>query len=1518
MQDELKSIISKIDSLRRWSKKGEVRPHKFILLLTILRLLRENPHRKNRFEFNDELERAFEETWREYIPPKWRPGLLEYPFFYLQSSGFWHLKIKDQELFNKYINSKSPRRRLTAKRISETVEYAYLEESLYEACLKKELNELIAEHLVDKLKHEIGNTVEEFSPQNYSMRPHETRAINSIQGRLKRLGQKVYLLPNYWIYDKKSNDYYECDIVLITVSGIYVIELKHWTGQIEVRPSRWRINSTRYRKDPHLTNAFKCRILKGICARAIPACADRLRVESVVVLTNPEIECIGASSPQTDKHNPTFDNLDDLFAYLRYRQKCQGDVLTHLQVDALYRELSKLQVEQPVSGYNFPGYEIVEKLTERPDLLEVLVRPLDSGIRGLQRFRIFIPDPDATPTERERFLARAHNTLKTVAKTGDHPNILKVWDRTGDDGIPVEGSDWSEFGTLADLIADNPGGLESEKAITIFEGILSGLEIIHDKDIVHRALKPDNILLIGDTPKLMNFDLAYHLEPEEEHITVLPDASKIKEEPYIAPEVFSKGDCIPASDLFSAGVILYQMLTDSRPFKRSTDLAKTKGRMTEEARQRLLRKGIPKDLSNVIDELIQLDMNQRPQSVAEVRELLTLTKESFIKPINQELRPGAHYDVYQIERLIGKGGEAQVYLARRVNLGFVALKLFNQEVPVERIYNEERAMKAVDSPFIVRCVDLGCWEKDRHFLVMNFIEGESLREVIRRGERPSFEKFIRVTRCLLQGVEHLHSGEQGIPWLHNDIKPENVLLRGDEAVLIDLGTARRPGVGTCMGTAGYIAPDLIDGADLNYCVGGDLFALGVTLFEWVVGKRPYSQTVVGEISLDVRKLRPDIPEAIASWLEKAIQTRAIDRFSDIWSMRKAFDDALKERVGDIDIEHEFTPQLPVTELPESTLPGNPFAVYLNTLHNLNPSNENTLAESQARNPFRGYIHVPNKITDFILDTISDIKPRHVILTGHAGDGKTMIGLETYLRLHNYPLDRKLENDLKAVEELDLPQGRRIIIIKDMSELAEDEKIKHLKSACSKEMKGTERYLIISNTGALLEAFEAYFGNSSRWAKEQSRILEALTSDPPSQLVIDEGKFEIINLSMLDNLQTAIELLKRMVSPDRWEECTKKDCVEICPIYLNAKLIRENWKIVSERVHYIYRRLFEYGQRLTMRQISAHLAYAITCGLDYDGVRSMANLPNPPSKNDFLFSNSFFGEGAGGKKPGTEQLKALRLLSQLNLGARPFPTLEHKLWGRDKEGDLLDLPSGLETLFNALCARGRMHTLPEDPNGIQPRNARRQIRRMVYFFAELGGELSDFIPVFLNSTALPHFVRWQRTGQWNSPLERERIRKGILHVMLEQFTGTRLPEDTPLDDIIITLNRGQFEIRQSAQIVLARFNAQDFIMELRKGNYRIGDVRFTPVLIKRGTNVELPLDLPFLDYVLMRHAGEVGQCLQTSFVNRLERFKNALLSLHEAEHQQKEDMLLVRLHTNNRFVTQTYSIDPKRGILEVYK
>lgn len=100
-----------------------------------------------------------------------------------------------------------------------------------------------------------------------------------------------------YLFDKQSNNYYEYDIILVAHSGIYVIELKHWSGHIRVEPYNWIINNTQTRTDPHKNNGFKCKVLKGIYQHNFKTYPN-VWVKSVVVLTNPDSNVDGASSPR--------------------------------------------------------------------------------------------------------------------------------------------------------------------------------------------------------------------------------------------------------------------------------------------------------------------------------------------------------------------------------------------------------------------------------------------------------------------------------------------------------------------------------------------------------------------------------------------------------------------------------------------------------------------------------------------------------------------------------------------------------------------------------------------------------------------------------------------------------------------------------------------------------------------------------------------------------------------------------------------------------------------------------------------------------------------------------------------------------------------------------------------------------------------------------------------------------------------------------------------------------------------
>jgi hypothetical protein len=152
----------------------------------------------------------------------------------------------------------------------------------------------------------------------------------------------------------------------------------------------------------------------------------------------------------------------------------------------------------------------------------------------------------------------------------------------------------------------------------------------------------------------------------------------------------------------------------------------------------------------------------------------------------------------------------------------------------------------------------------------------------------------------------------------------------------------------------------------------------------------------------------------------------------------------------------------------------------------------------------------------------------------------------------------------------------------------------------------------------------------------------------------------------------------------------------------------------------------------------------------------------------------------------------------------------------------------------------------------------------------------------------------------------------MHVFQEHFTGVRLPEGTESDHhLFVTLSRRSQDIRQSAQVVLARYPEDDFQVRLASSPNGAGGIRRDLILDGRTRSgaLVLPLGLPFLDYVMMRNQGEVGKDLQASYVDRLERFKGQLIRCSTSK--QGDDIMLVRLRTNHTFRRQIFAVRGNR-------
>jgi serine/threonine protein kinase len=257
---------------------------------------------------------------------------------------------------------------------------------------------------------------------------------------------------------------------------------------------------------------------------------------------------------------------------------------------------------------------------------------------------------------------------------------------------------------------------------------------------------------------------------------------------------------------------------------------------------------------------------------------------------------------YEVEREIGRGGNARIFLATDSNGQAVALKILHPEllvsVAADRFLREIKLCSRLNHPHIARLLDSGEQEWLVYY-VMSYAEGPTLRERLDGGQF-SIAETLRLAADLLDALDHAHS--QGI--IHRDVKPANVVMSSEGAILLDFGIARaviasgtdqltRSGI--AVGTSTYMSPEQITAlADIDH--RSDLYSMGCMLFECLAGQPPFhhrNEAVVLQLHLtqtapDVRTLRSDTPAELAAGIAKALAKAPKDRWRSAAEMRDAF------------------------------------------------------------------------------------------------------------------------------------------------------------------------------------------------------------------------------------------------------------------------------------------------------------------------------------------------------------------------------------------------------------------------------------------------------------------------------------------------------------------------------------------------------------------------------------------------------------------------------------------------------
>lgn len=326
---------------------------------------------------------------------------------------------------------------------------------------------------------------------------------------------------------------------------------------------------------------------------------------------------------------------------------------------------------------------------------------------------------------------------------------------------------------------------------------------------------------------------------------------------------------------------------------------------------------------------------------------------------------------------------------------------------------------------------------------------------------------------------------------------------------------------------------------------------------------------------------------------------------------------------------------------------------------------------------------------------------------------------------------------------------------------------------------------------------------------------------------------------------------------------------------NRTLLADTNSPTRQRLFLAYRRLQAYGVRLTMRQLSEHLAYCLTGGLDERRLCRAEILEQCIGPRQHIY-NLFFGGHHARPDSSVADMAAIRGIHEQELGAYPLPCMDKKLWhALPVDAVKLGLSPLVAPYLQQLIRQG---STQENPSA--GAEARLQARRLLYFCAcpdsdELQKRLQQ---EFLQSPGVLLHAGLHGQTRLESSLKRH-LQNCLFHVLQEHFTGIHLPASSrrhSRDTLYITLNRPTPLLRQSVQTVLCTVSwLENFDLCITRRK----DGRFS-LLLEGRRNLRdiapLELTIPFLDYILRRYDGAVGDLPRATFAQQLNTLKAQIL------------------------------------------
>lgn len=1062
-------------------------------------------------------------------------------------------------------------------------------------------------------------------------------------------------------------DAYEVDLVVVTGHAVCVIDAKGTRGRIDVAGFRWYPEGRDSFASPVRKLRSHARALKGLLERGNAQLAQ-VYVDHLVVLPDDSRLVDRSDRPDADAVDVT--DLAGLIPALRdvsrVRSGMARDIRPHMQ-----RILTALSgVRRPTGPRRFGHWVVTERLGGDDEVTEYRARNATAGGSATVRLRVYRADPFLSEPERaaQRIaIANAYAVLENTPSS-DYVVGLRDFFAVEDESQFVLVLDDVRGQALTVLLADPRRPLGADAALQVVTDMLRGLAHSHAHSVLHRALTPSSVLVAGSgRAMLTGFDYARPEGPRDH--SVVQRLADALDPAYVAPECQRRAQAMTrASDVYAAGVIAFQLLTGELPFETSSDQFRLGSVLPAEP---MASAGLSPELIDLLRRMCALAPSNRPAASEALRDMVRITRPGR-RPVppgsaavggTPDLRnlPQGHQLTrkFTIRRRLGNPGSfGTAYQAYDSLAGVdrvVKVVHRDRESVVERLRLEYKILlRLPPHPSVVQVQEADYLDGgDIPYLVFEYVDGQVVSRLVEtRTLGPA--DVVQLGIDVAEGLAYLH--DNGI--FHCDIKPSNLLRTDAGCKIFDFNVAvtddsshSRTG-----GTSRYTPADFGGAGQVTRVdlVDRDVYALGLTLYEVLAGRWPFSdQARVGVKPVDPRDDPDlcDLSDELVATLLKAIAPVRSERYGSAQEFLAALR-AIGDRV------HRAPEPMPEpVDVPAATVGVNSFVTHLQTLYSQSTrSNAGTRGGWDPRYDLYVETALDRRLTAAVLRGAH----RMVIITGNAGDGKTAY-LERLLRAAAEDGPRQpIYRDNGA--DFQLPNGHWLRTNHDGSQdqagVANDEVLQaffapfrgdNLSGAAG------ETRLIAINEGRLVDFLDTHRTEFPALRELVRAELEGGGSGD-GIAVINLNQRSL--LSDQDGLDASVfdRMLTRLTHPKWWEACDSCDLVSRCYARHNALSFAHAsaGPKVTGRLRTLYRLTELRGtQHLTIRDLQSALAFMLTSGRDCTQIHELYAGGQVEEVLDGFYFNSWAGT------PGTSD-RLLRLLAQVDVAPVADPPLDRRL------------------------------------------------------------------------------------------------------------------------------------------------------------------------------------------------------------------------------------------------------------------